>query len=124
MKLTKESKIQYLFFILVLFSCQYKPENTLVKGHWKYEKVTENGVKIMEIGDNDILIINNDSFFYSIESVDKHMEGTWSYTNHTLHFHYNIPDTTRHFEIDLLSDKLLKMHEGDFQFEFKRIKMD
>ncbi|MFM6984346.1 MAG: hypothetical protein ACKOXF_09445 [Chitinophagaceae bacterium] len=111
--------------ILVFSSCQYKPESVLVAGQWKYTSVEKHSESLFSIGDNDVMILQKDSAFeYHINSVNKHMYGKWSYSDHTLHLKYAEPDTTRHFKVDLLSDHLLKMHEGDVNFSFTRVKTD
>ncbi len=122
-------KIQFPGLLLTLsvlfFSCSYKPEKKLVEGYWKYEAIGREGKSTVVIGDNDIMTIRPDSTFeYHIESVKKHMYGTWSYSDHTLHLKYKEPDTLRHFEVDLLSNYKLIMHEGEVEFKFSRIKTD
>lgn len=125
MKLTNANKLLFLISCGCMMACQYKPESELIKGHWKYEQVTKDGKPAMSIGDNDILTLNPDSTFeYHIESVKKHQYGSWTYSQHTLHLHYNEPDTLRHFEVDLLSGHELRMHEGAMGFEFSKIKTD
>lgn len=126
MKSTNANKLLLLFIsVLSLSSCKYRPETELLTGHWKYSSIENKDSSIIEINDNDIMTINADSTFeYHIESVNKHMYGKWTYTDHTLHLHYKAPDTIRHFPIDILSKHLLKMHENEVTFNFKKIKTD
>lgn len=126
MRLTRESKYGLLLLsVLVFGSCHYRSEQDILQGHWKYNQVQKNGKSAFPISDNDILVISSDkSFKYDIESVNKHLSGTWTYTDHTLHLKYQNPDTLRHFNIDILSNKALKMHEGDMYFYFTRIIAD
>lgn len=91
-------------------------------GNWKYTSVEKNHESLFAIGDNDVMILQADSLFeYHISSVNKHMYGKWSYTDHTLHLKYAEPDTIRHFKVDILSDHILKMHEGEVVFNFTRV---
>lgn len=91
-------------------------------GNWKYTTVEKNQESLFTIGDNDVMILQADSLFeYHISSVNKHMYGKWSYTDHTLHLKYADPDTIRHFKVDILSDHILKMHEGEVVFNFTRV---
>ena len=110
---------------MLLTACQYKPESFLVQGNWKYTSVEKNNQSLFNIGDNDVMILQADSLFeYHISSVNKHMSGKWTYSDHTLHLKYASPDTLRHFKVELLSDHLLKMSEGDVSFNFTRVKTD
>ncbi len=126
MKLTSvNSQLSVLILFLVFLGCDYRPESELVSGHWKYTSVEKNAQPLFEISDNDIMILQKDSLFeYHINSVNKHMFGKWSYSDHTIHLKYAEPDTTRHFTVDLLSDHLLKMHEGEVNFSLTRVKTD
>jgi CRISPR-associated protein Cas8b1/Cst1 subtype I-B len=110
---------------MLISACQYKPESKLVAGNWKYTSVEKNNQSLFDIGDNDIMILQADSLFeYHINSINKHMYGKWSYSDHTLHLKYLAPDTLRHFKVELLSDHLLKMREGEVSFNFTRVKTD
>lgn len=103
-------------------ACNYKSETSLMTGNWKYTTVEKNQESLFTIGDNDVMILQADSLFeYHISSVNKHMYGKWSYTDHTLHLKYADPDTIRHFKVDILSDHILKMHEGEVVFNFTRV---
>lgn len=123
MKLTSvNSPLLLLLAITLISACNYKPEASLMKGNWKYTSVEKNDASLFAIGDNDVMILQADSLFeYHINSVNKHMYGKWSYSDHTLHLKYADPDTNRHFKVDILSDHLLKMHEGDVVFNFTRV---
>ncbi|MBL7837302.1 MAG: lipocalin family protein [Bacteroidetes bacterium] len=124
MKLTNASK-GLIILSLAIGSCTYKPEDKLVQGYWQYEDIKAGDSALISISDNDIMTLRSDSTFeYHIESVQKHMYGKWTYSDHTLHLKYNNPDTIRHFSVDLLSNHQLIMHEGDVSFKFSRIKTD
>ena len=126
MKLTSvNSQLILLLAFTMVSACQYKSETSLITGHWKYTSVEKNHESLFVIGDNDVMILQSDSLFeYHISSVNKHMYGKWSYSDHTLHLKYAEPDTTRHFKVDILSDHILKMHEGEVVFNFTRVKTD
>ncbi len=126
MKLTNaNSQLSVLVLFIVFSACQYKPESELVSGQWKYTSIDKNSESLISIGDNDVMILQKDSAFeYHINSVNKHMYGKWSYSDHTIHLKYAEPDTIRHFKVDILSDHILKMHEGEVVFNFTRVKTD
>ncbi len=103
-------------------ACQYRSEKDMVTGSWKYVSITKQDSSVIEISDNDYLQLNTDSSFqYRIHSIDKNMKGSWFYSGHALHLHYMHPDTTRHFQIDILTKYKLDFHEGDMVFKFTRI---
>lgn len=94
----------------------------MATGRWKYLSVTKAERPLFEISDNDYLQLNKDStFHYRISSVGKFMKGTWNYSDHALHLHYEMPDTTRHFEVDLLTKHNLHFHEGEVSFKYSRL---
>ncbi len=121
MRLTNANKV-LLTLVILLVSCHYKPERSMIIGNWKYISVHQGETPAFEISDNDHLSLSEDSsFYYRIESINKSMKGTWNYTGHTLHLHYTQPDTTRHFNIDVLTKYNLNFHEGDLHFKMNRI---
>lgn len=123
MKLTRGNSFATVF-ILLLSACTYKPETEIMKGNWKYESISKDGKAFLPIGDNDVFKLTDDSFYYDLELAGKHMSGTWTYSERSLHLHYNQPDTVRHFEMDVISEKQMKFHEGPVQFSLKKIKTD
>jgi len=125
MRLTNANSLVVILMLTVLSACTYKPEAELIKGHWKYTSVLKGDSKMFEIGDNDRMSIESDSTFtYQIESVNKTALGTWTYSDHVLHLKYNVPDTTRHFKVNILSKYDLQIQEGEVVFNFSRIKTD
>lgn len=118
MKLIKGNKLIFVL-VCVFYACHQKAETEFLIGHWKYEAVNKNGQSIIPIKDNDQFILRADSSFeYHIESVNKHMYGHWTYTDHTLHLDYDSPPALRHFKIDILSKYTLEMHEDSVTFLF------
>jgi len=103
-------------------ACRHVSERELLTGSWKYGSVKKGDSSVFAIGDYDELHLNPDSTFsYQIESVNKNMKGSWKYEDHILRLKYTQPDTTRYFEVDVLSTHDLKFHEGAVKFEFSRI---
>ena len=102
--------------------CHYRPEEKMIIGSWKYLSVTIGDSSALDVSNSDYMDLNADSSFrYDVESINKHMKGQWSYSDHTLHLHYEKPDTIRHFEIDVLTRYNLHMHEGDMVFKYMRV---
>lgn len=94
----------------------------MITGSWNYIKISINDSAICENTDEDIMNLGKDSSFeYRIAALNKHMSGKWSYKDHTLHLKYENPDTSRLFEVDILSAFRLKMHEGPLTFEFRKL---
>lgn len=94
----------------------------MVTGNWKNRSITRDNVMTIEISDNDFLHLDKDSsFYYSLEYAKKYMKGQWDYSDHTLHLHYEKPDTIRHFEVDVLTKHYLEFHEGNTVFRYSRI---
>jgi hypothetical protein len=123
MKLINANSAAFIFILTCLAACQYKPEQQLITGSWKYISVTigESDSSAMDISNNDYLDLNADSSFqYQVESLGRQRSGTWSYSDHTLHLHYDKPDTTRHFEIDVLTRSQLHFHEHDMVFKYSK----
>jgi len=126
MKLISANKLFTAFFLLTLAACSYKPESEQITGSWKYLSIgladADGNIQTAGISDEDFLKLNADSTFeYHIASLKKHMHGRWLFSEHTLHLTYHNPDTLRHFEVDILSDFALSMHEGKAVFELQRM---
>lgn len=126
MKLISANKLFIAFFLLTAAACSYKPESKQITGSWKYLSIgipdADGNMQTTGVSDEDFLNLNADSSFeYHIASLKKHMYGRWHFSEHTLHLTYTSPDTLRHFEIDILSDFALSMHEGKALFELQRI---
>jgi hypothetical protein len=94
----------------------------MASGRWKYISVSRAEKPLLEISDNDYLQLNKDSTFnYRISSIGKSMKGSWDYSDHTLHLHYEDPDTVRHFEVDLLTKHNMHFHEDEVSFRYTRL---
>lgn len=120
--ISANSAIGLVLTILLISSCRHVTERQLITGGWKYISVRKDGASVFAIGDYDEFHLNSDSTFsYQVESVKKDMKGTWKYDDHILQLKYSLPDTTRYFEVDVLSKHDLRFHEGDVKFEFSRI---
>jgi hypothetical protein len=122
MRSTNANKLSLLTLLILISACHYKPEQEMISGDWKYISITKADSPAIDIMDSDFLRLSPDSSFeYHIGAVKKDMKGTWDYNDHTLHLHYQAPDTMRHFGIDLLTKYRLQFHEGDMVFTFTRI---
>lgn len=123
MRLIKENSILLCLFCSFLIACNYKPESSLLEGKWKYIKIVDKDTTYTFFTDNDILNLQSkdSTFEYHIFDRAKHKYGKWTYSDHTLHFKYSNSEVFRHFEVDIISNHDLRIHEGNLQFEFKRI---
>lgn len=124
MKSINANKLLFFLGVLVWVSCNYRSETDLISGNWNYTKISVNDSAICETTEEDFMKLSEDGVFeYQIAALDKHLYGRWTYDNHTLHLKYETPgtDTTRHFEVDILSAYALKMHEGEMVFDFRKL---
>lgn len=90
-------------------------------GHWQYTAIMKADTNFLPVAETDFLILKADSNFrYEIFSAGKKMNGKWRYDNHQLILKYNNPDTTRYFDVDIISEKDFIFTEGDMKFVLKR----
>jgi hypothetical protein len=91
-------------------------------GIWNYTQVSKGDSSLFEVNSEDLMILGNDSSFtYDIQSVNKHSKGSWTYSDHVLHLKYIKPDTIRHFKIKKLSAATLEMEENGVVFKFVKV---
>ncbi len=90
-------------------------------GKWQFVSVTANDSVMFSIVETDFLDLNADStFHYEINEAHKIMDGTWQYSNHQLYLKYKKLDTTRVFDIEILSMHDLIFNEKEKHFVLKR----
>lgn len=117
MKLTGSLKIS-LVCVLFLLACQYKSKEDFLVGYWKFVAITGN-VNKFETSERDFLSFTKDSSFqYEITALKRRREGKWQIKDKQLILKYSNPDTTRVFNLEILSKNNLKFNENNVVFEF------
>ena len=123
MKLIKGNKYFFLVAILLLLNaCSHISEREMAIGKWRFVEVSIRDTPIFPIIETDFMDLNADStFHYEITEANKTMDGTWQYKNHQLFLKYVKPDTTRVFDIEILSKYDLIFNENEKHFKLKRL---
>ncbi len=124
MKLIKENSFLLLMvlFIFLGTACHHISEQHMALGKWKFVEVSQNDTPLYPLLDTDFLELNTDSsFHYEITMANKNMRGTWHYQNHQLYLKYIQPDTTRIFDIEIISKFDLIFNEKAKHFVLKRL---
>ncbi|MES2617163.1 MAG: hypothetical protein V4613_04750 [Bacteroidota bacterium] len=123
MKLINVSKYTLLaLFALVFFNaCVHVSERDRVTGRWQYMQILKADSIFIAAVETDFLELSADSTFrYEILLANKKMTGKWGYNKHRLELKYDEPDTTRYFDVEIISDKDFIITENDMKFVLKR----
>jgi hypothetical protein len=118
--------LHYFFILLISLnftSCYKKTPKDILVGSWKFETIsfsdtTEN---FLEFENSDSFNLKTNGLFnYSIRNLSLVKNGKWNTKKDSLFLHYQKPDTTRIFVIQILSSNSLLLKEGNNFFKFKR----
>ncbi len=104
-----------------MYGCNHISEREMAIGKWQFSEISMHDTALYQILETDFMDLNADStFYYEITQANKKMEGTWKYNNHQLYLKYSKPDTTRVFDIEILSKSVLIFNENEKHFILKR----
>ena len=114
--------IKRLTIILLLLFSQISNSQELVN-NWKFENIREvnDTINLKTIVFDDYMLINNDNTFeYKINSIPLHASGEWTLEQNILRFDYDLPfDTTRFYNIELAENRLI-LNEAGINYSFKK----
>ncbi len=124
MKLTNGNRAFLSLFTLLfgLGGCRHINERQMASGKWQFIEVLNHDTTLFPILHTDFLELKSDStFHYEITLANKNMSGKWQYQKHQLILNYNFPDTTRVYDIEILSIHDFVFNEGLKHFVLKRL---
>jgi hypothetical protein len=111
-----------LFLLILAYSCRHINERQMATGRWRFIEVTKNDSVLFPVLETDYIELRHDSTFrYEIALARKNMRGRWDYKDHRLILNYSEPDTTRYYDIEVLSRHDLIFNEGGKHFVLKRL---
>jgi len=118
--------LHYFFILLIAFnfiSCYQKTQKDILLGSWKFETISfsDTAKNFLEFENSDSFNLKTTGQFdYSIKNLSLVKHGKWDTKKDSLFLHYQNPDTTRIFVIQILSSNSLHLKEGNNFFKFKR----
>ena len=105
------------------------PDSEWYQGTWRYTRITQNGLEVATLSENDTMQLNSNRFRYDIESLNKHSNGMFSavelHNRCAFNFMYLAPDgesveQIRTFEIDYIDQDSLCISGGPLVFEYRK----
>ena len=116
--LKKLSILVFIFSINSIFSQS-------IEGEWVFKNIQDStGSELFELKSSDILSISENDFKYSLDAKGNLLsEGNYSLVNDKLSFIYSLPtDTTRVYDINLISNNNLEFTESGINYKFVKAK--
>jgi len=89
---------------------------------WQFKSIIDsNGKNTIDTDSTDVLILNNNTFSYSVSKDSLKASGDYIHQNNLLIFYYNQPnDTIRRYKINELTDSTLVLTENQKEYVFTR----
>jgi hypothetical protein len=122
MKLTKENKLVFLFFIslITLLSCNYNSHDSLLTGSWFLKKIDLQDTTLYEFLDGDHVLYNSDkNYYFSSELNQVKTKGQWEMNKDTLKlFNFNSKKQLKKYHIEVLSERMIQLKIKDTVFYY------